>query len=165
MTLPLHHTDCRTCRFTNLTMQITNASLKSHKAQDVLLVQIESNFNFKRHVIKLARSPCYIVQSCQQDLNTFLSFYRAKQDNGCEFNEASNLHAANVLKARSFVLACQCTVCVRSPSSLKSRGGSQMPGSQQFLQNFHQKFSLKLLKSIKCFFKKCQSIPKINLVF
>ena len=30
-------------------------------------------------VIKLARSLCYIVQSCKQDLNT----YRAKQDNDC----------------------------------------------------------------------------------
>ena len=60
----------------------------------------------KRCVIKLARSPCYIVQSCEQDLNTFHCFYRAKQDNGCEVNETSNLHAANVLKACSFVLAC-----------------------------------------------------------
>ena len=60
----------------------------------------------KRRVIKLARSPCYIVQSCEQDLNTFIYFYGAKQDNGCEVNEASNLHAANVSKARSIVIAC-----------------------------------------------------------
>ena len=60
----------------------------------------------KRRVIKLTRSPCYIVQSCEKDLNTFLCFYSVKQDNGYEINEASNLHAANVLKARSFVLAC-----------------------------------------------------------
>ena len=33
---------------------------------------------------------CCIVQSCEQDLNAFLCFYRAKQDNGCEVNEASN---------------------------------------------------------------------------
>ena len=32
-------------------------------------------------------------------------------------------HAANVLKASSFVLACDRTVWVRSPYSLKSRGG------------------------------------------
>ena len=72
--------------------------LKSLKAQGVLFEQIESNFNYKKRVIKLARSPCYIVQSCKQDLNTFLCFYRAKQDNGCEVNEANNLHAANVFK-------------------------------------------------------------------
>ena len=39
--------------------------LKSLKAQDVLLVQIESNFNFKKLVLKLARSPCHIVRSCE----------------------------------------------------------------------------------------------------
>ena len=100
--------------------------LKSLKAEDVLFVQIDSNFNFKRCYMKFARSTCYIVQSCKQDLDTFLCFYRAKQDNGCEVNEASNLHAANVLKARSFVLACYCTVCERSPYSLKSRGGSHI---------------------------------------
>ena len=100
--------------------------LKSLKAQDVLLVQIESNFNFKKRVIKLARSPCYIVQSCKQDLNPFLCFYRAKQDNGGQVNETGNLDATNVLKARSFVLACQCTVSVRSPYSLKSRRGSHI---------------------------------------
>ena len=70
--------------------------LKSPKAQDVLLVQIESNFHFKKRVKKLTRSPCYIVQSCKQDLNPFLCFYRAKQDNGCQVNEAGNLDAANV---------------------------------------------------------------------
>ena len=37
--------------------------LKSLKAQDVPLGQVERNFNFKRCVIKLARSPCYIAQS------------------------------------------------------------------------------------------------------
>ena len=100
--------------------------LKSLKAQDVLLVQIESNFNFKKRVIKLARSPCYIVQSCKQDLNPFLCFYRAKQDHGGQVNETGNLDATNVLKARSFVLACQCTVNVRSPYSLKSRRGSHI---------------------------------------
>ena len=36
------------------------SELKNLKAWDVLLVQIESNFNFKRHVIKLAQSPCYM---------------------------------------------------------------------------------------------------------
>ena len=45
----------------------------------------------------MAQSPCNIVQSCEQDLNKFLCFYRAKQDNSCEVNEANNLHAANVL--------------------------------------------------------------------
>ena len=35
-------------------------------------------------------------------------------------------NAANVLKASSFVLACDRTVCVRSPYSLKSRGGSHI---------------------------------------
>ena len=100
--------------------------LKSLKAQDILLVQIESNFNFKKRVIKLARSPCYIVQSCKQDLNPFLCFYRAKQDHGGQVNETGNLDATNVLKARSFVLACQCTVNVRSPYSLKSRRGSHI---------------------------------------
>ena len=99
--------------------------LKSLKAQDVFLVQIESNFNFKRSVIKLTRSPCYIVQSCKQDVNTFLCFYRAKKDNGCEVNVASNSHVANLLKARSFVLACECTVCVLH-LLLKSREGSQI---------------------------------------
>ena len=39
--------------------------------------------------------------------NTFLCFYRSKQDNGCEVKEASNQHAANVLKASCFVLACK----------------------------------------------------------
>ena len=77
--------------------------LKSFKAQDLLLVQIESNFNFEKRAIKLARSPCYIVQSCELDVNTFLCFYRARQDNACEVNEESNLHAASVLKARSFL--------------------------------------------------------------
>ena len=100
--------------------------LKSLKVQDVLFVQIESNFNFKKRVIKLARSPCYIVQSCKQDLNPFLCFYRAKQDNGGQVNETGNLDATNVLKARSFVLACQFTVNVRSPYSLKSRRGSHI---------------------------------------
>ena len=32
----------------------------------------------------MVRSPCYIVQSCEQDLNTFLCFYRAKQDNSSQ---------------------------------------------------------------------------------
>ena len=63
----------------------------------------------KRCVIKLARSPRSVVQICEQDLNTFLCFYHAKQENGCEVNKASNFHAINVLKARSCVLACQCT--------------------------------------------------------
>ena len=108
--------------------------LKSLKAQDVLLIQIERNFIFKRRALKLARSPYYIVQCCKQDLNTFLCFYRAKQDHGCEVNEASNLHTANVLKARSFVLACQCTVSVRSPYSLKSRGGTRRVWQQKRTQ-------------------------------
>ena len=69
-------------------------------------MQIESNFNFKRRIIKLARSHRYIVKSGEQDLSTFLFFYRAKQHNGCEGKEARNLHAANALKAHSFVLAC-----------------------------------------------------------
>ena len=64
--------------------------LKNLRAWDVLLVQIESNFNFKMRVLKLPRSPCYIAQSCKQDLDTFLCFYRAKQDDGCDLNEASN---------------------------------------------------------------------------
>ena len=72
--------------------------LKSLKAQDLLLVQIESNLNFKKRAIKLARSPCYIVQSCKLDVNTFLCFYCARQDSACEVNEESNLHAASVLK-------------------------------------------------------------------
>ena len=54
-------------------------------------------------MIKLARSPRSVVQICEQDLNTFLCFYHAKQENGCEVNKASNFHAINVLKARSFV--------------------------------------------------------------
>ena len=36
------------------------SELKNLKAWDVPLVQIESNFNSKRHVIKLAQSPCYM---------------------------------------------------------------------------------------------------------
>ena len=59
-----------------------------------------------RRVIKFVRSPCTNVQSCEQDLNTFLCFYRAKQDNGGQVNQASDLHAANVFKALFFVLAC-----------------------------------------------------------
>ena len=73
----------------------------------------------------MARSPCYIAQRCKQDLNTFLCFYRAKKDNGYEVNEANNVHVANLLKARSFVLACECTVCVLH-LILKSREGSQI---------------------------------------
>ena len=65
--------------------------LKSLKAQEVLLVESEGNFNRKRRAIKLARSPCSIVQSCKQDHNTSLCLYRANQDNGCEVNEASSL--------------------------------------------------------------------------
>ena len=38
--------------------------IKSLTAHDVLLVQIERNFNFKERVINLTRSPCYTVQSC-----------------------------------------------------------------------------------------------------
>ena len=91
-----------------------------------MLVQIESNFNFKKRAIHLTRWSCYTVQSWKQDLNTFLCLYRAKEDNGCDVNEASNWHAANVLKASSFVLACERAVCVRSPYSLKSRGESQL---------------------------------------
>ena len=68
--------------------------------------------------------PRYIVQSYKQDLYTFLCFYRAKQGSNCEVNEASNKHAANVLKASSFVSACERTVRVRSPYSLESCGGS-----------------------------------------
>ena len=45
------------------------------------------------------------MQSREQELNTFLCFYPAKQDNSCEVDEASNLHAANVSKARSVVLS------------------------------------------------------------
>ena len=37
--------------------------IKSRTAHDVLLVQIERNFNFKERVINLTRSPCYTVQS------------------------------------------------------------------------------------------------------
>ena len=109
------------------------SELKSLKDQDVLLIQIESNFNFKRRIIKLARSQCYIVQSGKQDH----SAYRAKQNNGCEGKEARNLHAANTLKAHSFVLACQCTMCVRSPYSLKSRGGSQLKDITGRLRSIH----------------------------
>ena len=48
-----------------------------------------------------------------QDLNTFrLCYHRAKQDNGYKVDEASNYHAAHVLKASSFVLACKRAVCV-----------------------------------------------------
>ena len=43
-----------------------------------------------------------------------------------EINEASNQHAANVLKASSFVLARERTVLVRLPYSLTSRGGSHI---------------------------------------
>ena len=113
------------------------SELKSLKDQDVLLIQIESNFNFKRRIIKLARSHCYIVQIGKQDLSAFLLFYRAKQNNGCEGKEARNLHAANALKARSFVSACQCTMCVRSPYSLKSRGGSQLKDITGRLRSIH----------------------------
>ena len=91
-----------------------------------MLVQIESNFNFKKRAIHLTRWSCYTVQSCKQDLNTFLCLYRAKEDNGCDVNEASNWHAANVSTASSFVLACERAMCMRSPYSLKSRGGSHM---------------------------------------
>ena len=70
-----------------------------------------------------AKKP-YISTSCKQDLYTFLCFYRAKQGSNCEVNEASNKHAANVLKASSFVSACERTVRVRSPYSLESCGGS-----------------------------------------
>ena len=39
----------------------------------------KATLTLKRRVLKLARSLCCIVQSCEQDLNTFLCFYRAKQ--------------------------------------------------------------------------------------
>ena len=69
----------------------------------LLLVPISTVLQSSKRVF----SDCnYIVQICEQDLTTFLCFYRAKQDNGYKVNEASNLHATNVLKARSFVLAC-----------------------------------------------------------
>ena len=76
------------------------------------------------------------MQSCKQDINTFLCLYRAKEDNGCDVNKASNQHAANVLKASSFVLACERAVCVHSPYSLKSRGGSHLktPARRAILQ-------------------------------
>ena len=60
------------------------------------------------------------------DLNTFLCLYRAKENNALNVNEAGGLHAGNVLKASSFVLACKRAVCVHSPYSPKSRGGSQI---------------------------------------
>ena len=63
--------------------------IESLTAYDVLLVQVERNLSFKERVINLTRSPCYTVQSCKQDLNTFLCLYRAKEDNGCDVNEAS----------------------------------------------------------------------------
>ena len=57
---------------------------------DAILVQIESNFNFKERATHLTRSSCYTVQSCKQNINTFLCLYRAKEDNGCHVNKASN---------------------------------------------------------------------------
>ena len=51
---------------------------------------VNSNLSLKRLVIKLAWSLCYVLQRRKQDLNTFLCFYRMKQDNGFEVNEASN---------------------------------------------------------------------------
>ena len=51
---------------------------------------VNSNLSLKRLVIKLAWSLCYVVQRWKQDLNIFLCFYRMKQDNGFEVNEASN---------------------------------------------------------------------------
>ena len=56
--------------------------IESLTAYDVVLVQIESNFNFKERAIPLTRSSCYI--------NTFLCLYRAKEDNGWDVNKASN---------------------------------------------------------------------------
>ena len=48
------------------------------------------------------------------------------ENNGPTINEAGSLHAAIVLRACSFVLSCERAVCVRSPYSTKSRGGSQI---------------------------------------
>ena len=64
--------------------------IESLTAYDVVLVQIESNFNFKERAIHLTRSSCYTVQSCKHDINTFLCLYRAKEDNGCDVNKASS---------------------------------------------------------------------------
>lgn len=61
-----------------------------------------------------------------QDLNTFLCLYHAKEDNAYDVSEVRNLHAANMLKASSFVSARERAVCMRSPYSLKSRGGSHI---------------------------------------
>lgn len=59
-------------------------------AYNMLPALVNSNLSLKRLVIKLAWSLCYVVQRRKQDLNTFLCFYRMKQDNGFEVNEASN---------------------------------------------------------------------------
>ena len=52
------------------------------------------------------------------------------ENNGPTINEAGSLHAAIVLRACSFVLSCERAVCVRSPYSTKSRGGSHLEDFQ-----------------------------------
>ena len=79
--------------FTDVALDIDNQSrigklIDSLTAYEVLLVQIERNFNFKERAKNLTRSPCYTVQKCREDLNTFLCLYRAKED--CDVNEAGN---------------------------------------------------------------------------
>ena len=64
--------------------------IESLTAYDIALVQIESNFIFKEGAIHLTWSSCYTVQSCKQDINTFLCLFRAKEDNGCDVNKANN---------------------------------------------------------------------------
>ena len=52
------------------------------------------------------------------------------ENNGPTINEAGSLHVAIVLRACSFVLSCERPVCVRSPYSTKSRGGSHLEDFQ-----------------------------------
>lgn len=70
-------------------------------------------------------SPCCIVQTHIR-WYMFLCFNRAKENNGRTINEAGSLHAAIVLRACSFVLLCNRAVCVCSPYSMNSRGGSPL---------------------------------------
>ena len=68
------------------------------------------------------------VTSCKRTLRSWHVplFQSCEGKQWPHFNEVGSLHAAIVLRACSFVLSCDHAICVRSPYSTKSHGGSHM---------------------------------------
>ena len=66
----------------------------------------------------------------------FLCFNRVKENDGSTINKAGSLHAVIVLRACSCFLLRDRAVCVHSPYSTKSHGGSHLIHVVEDMSNF-----------------------------